>query len=115
MRDQMWDQLEFTTRFISTTSVSHAAVTSMIAVRVRCAQHSEENGDESDITSSISGRFHDIGVGDVNKPQRNFSISVSVPNPTTPTIALLTLQILSISSEITTHTNVSSLMPAWAR
>ena len=53
----MWGQLEFTTRFVATTSASHVAVKSMIAVRERCAQLSEENGDESDISGSISGGF----------------------------------------------------------
>ena len=38
MWDQMWNQLEFTTRSMATTSASHVAVTSMIAVKVRCAK-----------------------------------------------------------------------------
>ena len=43
--------------FMATTTASYAAVVSMISVKVRCAKRSEENGDESDIAGSISGRF----------------------------------------------------------
>jgi hypothetical protein len=42
---------------MATTTASYAAVVSMISVKVRCAKRSEENGDESDIAGSISGRF----------------------------------------------------------